>query len=170
MEKKKIYLDTSVISHLDQPEKVVEQEYSLKLWNYILEGSFEVFLSGVVFEEIRKCKNIEKSDRLLDFIEQINYLQVPLTYNVVSIAELIIKEKILPRSSYNDCRHIAAAISMDCDFLLSWNLKHLANYTTNDNVRNIITHDKYHKLSIISPKTLLEKECVENDEIRFTTA
>jgi predicted nucleic acid-binding protein len=76
MQPPKIYLDTSVISHLDQPEKPIAQEYSLRLWDAIIAGEYEVWLSEVVFEEIDKCET-EKRERLYDFIMKIKHNDIP---------------------------------------------------------------------------------------------
>jgi predicted nucleic acid-binding protein len=52
MPKPKIYLDTSAISHLEQPEKPHEQAHSRDMFAQIKEGSFTVFLSEIVFREV----------------------------------------------------------------------------------------------------------------------
>ena len=55
MKKLKVYLDTSVISHLNQedvPEKMADTK---KLWDIFKEGTFGVYLSTVTLEEISAC-------------------------------------------------------------------------------------------------------------------
>jgi hypothetical protein len=59
--KLKIYLDTSIISHLDQPGKTSEYEYTHLLWRDI--GKYDVYISEVVLDEIGKCQQ-EKLDKL----------------------------------------------------------------------------------------------------------
>ncbi len=52
MEKLKVYLDTSVISHLlqeDAPEKMAD---TLKLWEMFKDGKYDVYLSTVTLEEV----------------------------------------------------------------------------------------------------------------------
>jgi predicted nucleic acid-binding protein len=51
--KPKVYLDTSVISHLFQDEKPEAQGYTLEFWEKIKKGEFEVYISQVVIEEIK---------------------------------------------------------------------------------------------------------------------
>jgi predicted nucleic acid-binding protein len=155
MEKLRIYLDTSVISHLDQPEKPIEQEYSQRLWDAIMDGEYEVFLSDVVFEEIYRC-NIDKRSRLQDFINQIDFHSITLGSQARAFADLIIAKGILPAKCKEDCHHIAAALFAECNCLLSWNLKHLANYRTNEKVRIISLQELYKELAIIQPSQLVE--------------
>ena len=56
MENLKVYLDTSVISHLlqeDVPEKMADTR---KLWEKFKAGQYDVYLSTVTLEEISDCK------------------------------------------------------------------------------------------------------------------
>jgi predicted nucleic acid-binding protein len=48
VEKLKIYLDSSVISLLDQKDSPERMAYSHKLWDKIKAGKFEVVISDVV--------------------------------------------------------------------------------------------------------------------------
>lgn len=65
---------------------------------------------------------------------------------------------ILKRKSYDDCRHIAAAILAGCDFIISWNFKHIVNIKTIMGVKTVTTHEGYKDLMIYSPLALLEEE------------
>jgi predicted nucleic acid-binding protein len=155
--KMKIYLDTSVISHLDQPEKPTEQEYSRRLWENIINGKYDVFLSEVVFEEIASCKE-DKRNTLTDYISQIAFHHFNLSEQDESLAKSIIERGVLPHNSFNDSRHLAAALSVKCDCLLSWNLKHLANHKTNEKVRVFYFDNEDVPLVIIKPSVLVEGE------------
>jgi predicted nucleic acid-binding protein len=55
MKRLKIYLDTSVISHLDAPDVPDREADTKRLWEEIRKGTFEVFISPVVMEEIERC-------------------------------------------------------------------------------------------------------------------
>jgi hypothetical protein len=55
----KIYLDTSAISHLDQPGKPSEYGYTHLFWRDI--DKYEVFISEVVVRELSKCDD-EKAE------------------------------------------------------------------------------------------------------------
>ena len=55
MQKLKVYLDTSVISHLlqeDVPEKMADTR---QLWDMFKAGKYDVYLSTVTLREIEKC-------------------------------------------------------------------------------------------------------------------
>lgn len=53
--KLKVYLDTSVISYLEQedaPEKMAETR---QLWEIFKQGKYDIYLSTVTLEEIENC-------------------------------------------------------------------------------------------------------------------
>jgi hypothetical protein len=61
MKKLKIYLDTSVISHLqadDVPEKMAK---TLEFWDCIEQGEYSVYISDLVAAEIEECPEPKKS-------------------------------------------------------------------------------------------------------------
>ena len=55
MSRLKVYLDTSVISHLlqeDVPEKMADTR---QLWEMFRAGKYDVYLSTVTLEEVEAC-------------------------------------------------------------------------------------------------------------------
>ena len=72
MRKLKLYLDTSVISHLfadDTPDRMSD---TLKLWEEIKVGLHDVVISDVVMEEISRCPQ-PKQDILFGHLAEIEY-------------------------------------------------------------------------------------------------
>ena len=64
MRRLKVYLDTSVISHLlqeDVPEKMADTR---QLWEMFKNGKYEVYLSTVPLREIEKCSEPKKHSLL----------------------------------------------------------------------------------------------------------
>ncbi|MDR1689397.1 MAG: hypothetical protein LBS21_12415 [Clostridiales bacterium] len=64
MRKLKLYLDTSVISHLlaeDTPDRMADTN---KLWQDFIMEKHEIFLSPVVTDEIGKCVEPKRSKLL----------------------------------------------------------------------------------------------------------
>ena len=102
----KIYLDTSVISHLladDVPEK---QSDTLKLWEQLKQEEFEVVLSLVVTDEISRCDNVIKN-KLYEYIAQINTTMKDENNAMTALAGEYLQTGVLGEKSYDDCRHIA---------------------------------------------------------------
>lgn len=157
MRKLKVYLDTSVISHLlqeDVPEKMADTR---KLWDMFKDGKYDVYLSTVTLEEIADCPEPKKS-KMYDYLEQIDYTPIKITDDVSDIAQQIIDMGILTRKSYDDCQHIAAAVVNACDCIISWNFKHIVNIKTIRGVRAITNLEGYKPIEILNPSVLLESE------------
>ena len=76
MEKLKVYLDTSVVSHLlqeDVPEKMADTR---KLWEKFKAGQYNVYLSTVTLEEISACKEPKKS-QMYRYLIHLSKLRIP---------------------------------------------------------------------------------------------
>jgi predicted nucleic acid-binding protein len=157
MKKQKIYLDTSVISYLDQPEREEKWEESHTLWDIIKSDTYNVYISDVTIEEIQKCEETKRSV-LFKYLAEINYTKLVITEETENLAEKIISNKILKRKSYDDCLHIASAVISECDMIISWNFKHLVNVETIDGIRAINIIEKYKTINIYSPSMLIYKE------------
>jgi predicted nucleic acid-binding protein len=152
--KPKVYLDTSVISHLFQDEKPEAQEYTLEFWEMIKNGEFDIYISRVVLEEIEKAPS-EKREQMFVAIAKINCTNIEITDEVKLVASTFINKGILPPKSVPDSLHIAAALSGGCDYLATWNMKHLANIKTNQGVRVITAMNNYKELHIEPPSMFI---------------
>jgi len=57
--------------------------------------------------------------------------------------------------SFDDCRHIAAALVSGCDIIASWNFKHIVNARTIRGARIISAAEGFKDIIICSPTMLL---------------
>lgn len=157
MRKLKVYLDTSVISHLlqeDVPEKMADTR---QLWEMFKAGKYDVYLSTVTLEEVADCPEPKRTE-LRKFLEQIKYTVLDITDEMEIVAQKIIDMDILTSKSYDDCQHIAAAVVEECNCIISWNFKHIVNIKTIHGVRAITNLTGYKAIDILSPTVLLESE------------
>ena len=155
MRKLKVYLDTSVISYLSQEDAPEKMTDTRKLWKMFREGKYEVFLSNVTLEEISACPEPKRS-QLREYMEQISYTILSVTDEVTAVARKIIDMGILTAKSFDDCQHIAAALTGGCDCIISWNFKHIVNIRTIRGVRAVANLEGYPAIDILNPSVLLE--------------
>ena len=161
MRRLKVYLDTSVISYLDQsdaPEKMMETR---QLWEMFRNKHFEVYISDTTIQEINSCKP-EKLRNLYAYLEQIDYTLISTKGEIEALASKFLEMGVLRKKSYDDCLHIAAAIVADCDVITSWNFKHIVNAKTIRGVKAVTNLEGYREILIYAPPSLLEYE-EEND-------
>lgn len=157
MRKIKLYLDTSVISHLSQPDAPEKMADTLVLWEDIRAGLYDVYLSDTTLNEIGGCRS-EKLEILLNFLSQIQYTIITETDEIDSVAQKIIDMGILRPKSFDDCVHIASAVVTSCDYIVSWNFKHMVNVKTINGVRAISNLHGYRTIDIVQPTMLLRQE------------
>ena len=79
---------------------------------------------------------------------------------VVNLALEYISEKVVCRTSYADCLHMALATINHADFLVSWNFKHIVYVDRIRGYNSINIKNGYKQLEIRSPR---EFEKYEND-------
>lgn len=157
MKKLRIYLDTSVISHLNQEDVPEKMEQTRKLWKMLQSGKYEVVISDLVLAEINECKEPKRAI-LKEWLSQINYERVEIIEETEEIAKEIIEDGILNQKSFDDCLHIASAILNDCNIIVSWNFKHMVNVDTINGVRKITFAKRYNNIDIYAPYVLLNEK------------
>ena len=155
MRKLKIYLDTSVISHLHQLDTPDKMDDTLSLWEDIKAGEYDAVISEVTTREIMNCSEPKRSI-MADYLDEGNFEEFPITQESHDLAQEIIKRGILTAKSLDDCTHIAVAILNNCDIIVSWNFKHIVNVRTINGVREIIVSNYYKPIDIYSPTMLLK--------------
>ncbi|MCI9455577.1 MAG: type II toxin-antitoxin system VapC family toxin [Oscillospiraceae bacterium] len=154
MRKIKVYLDTSVISYLQQEDSPERMKDTLALWEQFESGKFDVYLSQVTLDEVGECRE-PKRTLLFKYLSRINYTKLEITTETIKLANQIIKMGILTPKSFDDCQHIATAVVYGCDCIISWNFKHIVNIKTIRGVRAITNLEGYKSIDIMNPSVLL---------------
>ena len=156
MRKLKIYLDTSVISHLDHQDAPDKMRDTLALWEAIKAGEYDVFISSATERELEACTEPKRSI-LFGYLQQVTHGIVPLDEQTLTIADKMVELGILTPKSIDDCQHIAAAIVCGCDAIVSWNLKHFVNNKIKQGVKTITFITGYPEILIYTPTILIRR-------------
>ena len=157
MRKIKVYLDTSVISYLQQEDTPERMNDTLALWKQFETGKYDICLSQITLDEVGECHE-PKRTTLYKYLSKINYTKLEITDEVFRVANQIIDMGILKPKSIDDCQHIAAAVVHGCDCIISWNFKHIVNIKTIRGVRAITQLENYKNIDIMNPSVLLGGE------------
>jgi len=155
MKKIRIYLDTSVISHLsaiDVPDKMND---TLILWGLIKQNKITAVISNITLEEIEKCPEPKRS-LLYNFLTEIEFEQIAENEESISIASTYLKYGVLKEKSKDDLRHIALATAINVDYIVSWNFKHFVNINTINKVTAINKLLNYKEINILPPSMIIE--------------
>ncbi len=84
--------------------------------------------------------------------------RVQLTEEAIILADKYIAEKVVGRTSLEDCRHIALATINRVDILASWNFKHIVNLDRIKGYNSVNYKLGYPMIEIRSPKDLIHYE------------
>ncbi len=83
------------------------------------------------------------------------FQRVELTEEVIKLADTYIEEKIVGKTSLEDCRHIALATINKVDVLPSWNFKHIVNLDRIKGYNSVNLRSGYQMIEIRNPKDLI---------------
>ena len=161
MRRLRVYIDTSVISHLDAPDTPEKQEDTRKLWDAILAGEYEAFVSPIVMGELGDCEEPKRSV-LLRWLRSVNYTELQKTEEVLELAMQYLNAGVLRKKSFDDCQHIAYACVYNCDMVVSWNFKHMVNIKTISGIKAVNALAGYKEMQICPP-TFLNSGGKNND-------
>jgi predicted nucleic acid-binding protein len=104
-EKTRVYLDTSVISHLDHAETQEKFDITHRFWEDVKNDVYDVYMSSLVLYEIDQCKQ-EKRDLLRSYLNEIQYTELMMSKDVLDLANEIINCGVLTKKSFEDCQHM----------------------------------------------------------------
>ncbi len=158
MRKKRVYLDTSVISYLRQEDAPGEMRDTQAFWEILKTGKYDVCISSVVIDELSKCKEPKRTE-LFSLLSELEYADTAVEGNagIKALEADIRKLGILPPRSDNDRLHIAAALYRECNIIVSWNFRHMVNVKTIDGVRIVCLANNVPPIDIYTPTVLLER-------------
>lgn len=153
--KQRIYIDTSVFGgHFDEEFA----DYTIPFFDRLKNNEFTLLFSTVTQEELSAAP--ENVRELVKSIK-VDYTEfIETTIEAIDLANEYISEKVVGRTSFTDCLHIALATINHADFLVSWNFKHIVNVERIRGYNSINIKNGYKQLEIRSPR---EFEKYEND-------
>jgi hypothetical protein len=79
----------------------------------------------------------------------------PLNERILQLARLLIVPGAVPEKAATDAVHIAAAAVEKCEYLLTWNFRHIANAGIRRQVERILAKNGYDGTTICTPEELL---------------
>ena len=149
--KQRIYIDTSVVGgYFDEEFKEATQGLFRQLEN----GEIIFVVSDLLeLELIDAPQNVR--ELLLKYSAD-KFEKVKFTEEAVTLADTYIAEKIVEKTSLEDCRHIALATINRVDVLASWNFKHIVNLNKIKGYNSVNLRLGYQILEIRSPKDLVK--------------
>ena len=101
------------------------------------------------------CTDSLMRDRLLNLIEALAVQIHPITPEINRIAKLFIDENCIPEKYQEDALHLAFALFIGADYIVSWNFKHIVKPKTKIAVKIVALHEGFREVQIVTPEELI---------------
>jgi hypothetical protein len=154
--KPKVYIETSIPSFYfevrSEPEMVARRKWT-RLWWSQCRNNYEVVSSEAVLVELAGG-NFPSQSEALELVSQVPLLAIEEP--IMEIVEAYIKHKVMPNDPLGDALHLAITSYHGCDFLLTWNCKHIANANKFSHIRRVNAILGIYCPSLVTPLELLE--------------
>lgn len=134
---RRIYVETTIPSFYfevrSQPTMVSRRLWTRE-WFDASEGIDQLVTSSAVLEELERG-DFPNREAAIEMIAGLSPL--PITDEIREIVQEYIKRLLMPADPSGDALHLALASYYGCDFLVTWNCKHLANANKFDNIARV---------------------------------
>ena len=151
----KLYLETTVFNFYFVEKEVKKQQDTLKMFDSIKRGNHEAFISKYVYEEIVKDTPI-KYQKMKELIDK--YVLNILDYDrqVIDLADIYVKNGIIPAKYIRDALHIAAATINKLDFVVSFNMGHIVKPKTMIGTGFVNLSHGYRQIGLCTPTEVID--------------
>jgi predicted nucleic acid-binding protein len=154
-----LYLETTVPSYYTaRPSRdllsSLRQQVTRLWWAEEL-PRFEVYVSTIVLEETRRGDQAQVQERM-EVLSRFTVLRQ--TPEVERLAQRYQQELGLSPRAYGDAVHLAFGCAYQMEYLVTWNLAHLANETVRRHLLTINVSEGIHTPFICTPEELVDQE------------
>jgi len=155
MAKTIVYVETTIPSfyHEDRTESgIAARREWTRHWWVAATGRHELVTSQAVLDELAEGRPQRSADRL-SLVSGLPIL--PVVPAIADIVEAYIQHRLMPADPLGDALHLAIASYHKCDFLVTWNCRHLANANKFGHLRRLNTILGLFVPALVTPLELL---------------
>jgi hypothetical protein len=156
--RKLIYVETSIPSFYFEtrtsPEAAVMRDWTRVWWDKH-RHEHDLCTGDAVLAELSNAPS-PKREQTLELIGGVRRLE--FSAELEEILAAYWAHKLMPRGTYGDGAHLALASYYNCDWLLTWNCRHLANSNKFEHIDRINALLRLRSPRIITPLHLLGED------------
>jgi hypothetical protein len=153
----RVYLETSYVSACvttrTDPSSLHRRKESREWWESE-RHKHELLVSTEVIAELSDPDYPTRTDAA-NWIQSVPILDV--TEEMLGFAKVLIAERVMPQPLKGDAVHVAAATVARAEYILSWNVRHLANPNKRVHLAKICMRFGLVPPTIITPELLWEE-------------
>ena len=155
---KRVYVETSVVSYYcARPSRdlvvAAHQQITRDWWESCLDSVYEPVISDEVLDEISQG-DAEAVAKRQAAVAKMRLL--PATEDVRKAARLFATALKLPVGAFSDALHIAYAVVFACDYLATWNCKHIAGAEAQELIESVCVENALPMPRFCTPEQLME--------------
>ena len=156
--RQRIYIETTIPSFYyetrKEPEMVARRIWTRHWWDNS-KKNYELISSDPVIDELARG-NYTTKKKTLQLMDDIKLVSVGKL--VLDIVQIYIQNNVMPHDPLGDALHLALASFHKCDYLLTWNCKHLANANKFQHIKRVNAMLDLYVPMLITPLELIEGE------------
>ena len=154
MRKIRLYLEASPVIMMEPDQDPVRRAITEDFFRIVAEKSdeYELFISPVTLEELADTESEEKRQASDDFLETIQCTRLPEDNVAENLAWIYIIDGVMSSTRLDDLRHVAYAVVAQCDYIITWNMRHLAREQTVSRVNATNAVEHYRSIYIATPE------------------
>jgi hypothetical protein len=153
--RQRVYIETTIPSFYyevrTEPEMIARRNWTRTWWDS-QRHAYELVTSVAVLDEL-EAGTFPNQDQVLELLAEVPL--VPVEPAITEIVEAYIQRLVMPQDPTGDALHLALASFHKCDFLLTWNVRHLANANKFVHIRRVNTLLGLFTPTLITPLELL---------------
>ena len=158
----RIYIETTVVSFYfnarPEPEMVARQNWTRRWLDAALFSSDELVTSVAVETELDAGEFPHKAD-MIELASRFPLLDI--NNAVIEAVEAYIANHVMPNNPGGDAFHLAAASFHRCDFLVTWNCRHIANANKFGHIRRVNGRLGLGNPALVTPLELLNEDVTD---------
>jgi len=162
MAEKRAYLDTSVWNFYYSDDVPDEKEVTEIFFKNMEKKNISIHIAEPVLREISNAPENRKR-KLFELLELYRPFQLDVTSEAERLADEYIRHGALPQSAETDALHIACASVHEMDYMISWNMRHIANVNRQEKIQAINLLNGYTKtIQLITPYAVAHHEDIDH--------
>ncbi len=152
-----VYLETSFISACVSTRSDAASVYRRQVsreWWVTQREHHRLLVSAEVIRELNAPTYPRRNEALaLTTVAEV----LPIGEDVQGLAKLLVREQVMPGpEEAGDALHVATAIVHRVEFVLTWNVRHLANLNKVERLRAVCRRVGYAPPELVTPEVLWE--------------
>ena len=153
----KLYIETTVPNFLFTEQAPESRRVTEVFFEWLKLSEHKAFCSEIVFEELNEASE-NKRNKMLRVMSDLEPAILPVTAQAAGLCQFYLDRGILPPRYYNDAIQIALCSCHNMDYLVTWNMRHMANVFRQEKINRANLEFGQPSIKIVTPEHLIYED------------